>query len=97
MNLVIVESPAKAKTIENFLGKDFKVVATVFDNWVMILDITVAFTVSHEVYFLCIDIFGRLIGLEVYIRRFDIEIRRLVLQIGNLDNRFRFSKVGIRN
>lgn len=29
MNLVIVESPAKAKTIEKYLGKDFKVMATV--------------------------------------------------------------------
>jgi DNA topoisomerase-1 len=28
-NLVIVESPAKAKTIEKYLGKDFKVVASV--------------------------------------------------------------------
>jgi DNA topoisomerase-1 len=28
-NLVIVESPAKAKTIENYLGKDFKVLASV--------------------------------------------------------------------
>ncbi len=29
MNLVIVESPAKAKTIEKYLGKDFKVMASV--------------------------------------------------------------------
>jgi DNA topoisomerase-1 len=29
MNLVIVESPAKAKTIEKYLGKDFRVVASV--------------------------------------------------------------------
>ena len=28
MQLVIVESPAKAKTIENYLGRDFKVLAS---------------------------------------------------------------------
>ncbi len=27
-NLVIVESPAKAKTIEGYLGKDYKVVSS---------------------------------------------------------------------
>ena len=29
MNLVIVESPAKAKTIEKYLGNDYKVIASV--------------------------------------------------------------------
>ena len=29
MNLVIVESPAKSKTIEKYLGKDYKVVSSV--------------------------------------------------------------------
>ena len=29
MNLVIVESPAKAKTIEKYLGSDYKVIASV--------------------------------------------------------------------
>ena len=29
MNVVIVESPGKAKTINNYLGKDFKVMASV--------------------------------------------------------------------
>ena len=28
MNLVIVESPAKSKTIEKYLGKDYKVVSS---------------------------------------------------------------------
>ena len=28
MNIVVVESPAKAKTIEKYLGKDFKVLAS---------------------------------------------------------------------
>ena len=28
MNIVIVESPAKAKTIEKYLGKDYKVLAS---------------------------------------------------------------------
>ena len=27
-NLVVVESPAKAKTIEGFLGKDYKVISS---------------------------------------------------------------------
>ena len=29
MNLVIVESPAKSKTIEKYLGKDYKVVSSI--------------------------------------------------------------------
>ena len=28
MNVVVVESPAKAKTINKYLGKDFKVLAS---------------------------------------------------------------------
>ena len=28
MNIVVVESPAKAKTIEKYLGKDYKVLAS---------------------------------------------------------------------
>ena len=28
MNLVVVESPAKAKTINKYLGKDYKVLAS---------------------------------------------------------------------
>jgi DNA topoisomerase I len=31
MQLVIVESPAKARTIEKYLGKDFKVLASYGD------------------------------------------------------------------
>ena len=29
MNLLVVESPAKAKTINKYLGNDFEVIATV--------------------------------------------------------------------
>ena len=36
-NLVIVESPAKSKTIEKYLGSDYKVVSQLRENTVLAL------------------------------------------------------------